>query len=658
MTLVASRAATATPANPSISGDGNEVAFSSAATNFAAADVDTLEDVYVRPFPDILALVSRATGTTGAKGNQPSAQPAINDDGGPSCSPAAATTSPRPTRTQAADVFMRTARSNTSPDHRPSQPAATLAERMPTAPSISRPVGNNTRLTAFQTAADNMGADDDDDFTQVYARRRASCSAPNAAPTSRARAAPAAFRSGVNSSHLRPQQRAGENAVAINQDGRFTVFLSDADELSSEDDDRFFNVFRRDNLTGETTLVSRAAAPRAPRRRHLRRGGPRAGAAAPRRTAISADGNRIAFITAATNLAGDDANGLPDVFVRDVAAATTVLASRQPNGAPVPLASPGDPAMSGDGNRVAFSTASSMDAQDAGNADVYLRDLAAGTTALVSRRARRPGRRRRSSAPALDADGSHVAFRLLGDRPRPAVRRRQPGVDVFVRDVAAGQVRLVSRAAAGMATANDGSSVPAISADGNRIAFASGATNLGGGSDVNGGVHDVFLRDMAAAPRRSSAAPPGPTASPATGRPSARRSTRRAPGSRSRRWRPTSCPDDVNGLGDVLVRDMAAATTELVSRGACRRRAGKLQRHAEPITGNGDCVIFETYHRHSRRTRPAPTTSAWPRARCAATARSARWRRRPAGRPRAPTPHCPSCRGSASRRAASSRAGA
>ena len=50
--------------------------------------------------------------------------------------------------------------------------------------------------------------------------------------------------------------------------------------------------------------------------------------------------------------------------------------------------------------------------------------------------------------------------------------------DVWVRDVGAGQVSLVSVNAAGNATGNDGSFAPAISADGNRVAFASSASNL------------------------------------------------------------------------------------------------------------------------------------------------------------------------------------
>ena len=375
------------------------------------------------------------------------------------------------------------------------------------------------------------------------------------------------------------------------------MFLSDADELSGDDDDRFTNVFRRDNLTGETTLVSRAggaAGAAANATSAVSGGGLVIGAGSPNGSpAISADGNRIAFVTAATNLAGDDANLVPDVFVRDVAAATTVLASRQPDGSPVPLSS-GDPALSGDGNRVAFSTAASLDAMDAGSfADVYLRDLAAGTTVLVSRRGPSgPAGNDDSSAPALDADGSHVAFHTSATDLQPTFTDANLDADVFVRDVAAGQVQLVSRAAAGTATGNDGSAVPAISADGNRIAFSSGATDLGGGSDVNGGVRDVYLRDMAAATTTLVSRTAGVNGISGNG-PSERPSIDAA-GTRVAFETQANdlVPDDVNGLGDVLVRDTAAATTELVSRGAAQANAFS---GTPSLSGNGDCVVFETF---------------------------------------------------------------
>jgi Tol biopolymer transport system component len=74
------------------------------------------------------------------------------------------------------------------------------------------------------------------------------------------------------------------------------------------------------------------------------------------------------------------------------------------------------------------------------------------------------------------------------------------GSDVFLYDHTAGTVTLVSHAAAGAATAGNGTSdQPAISADGSRVAFLSTASNLITGQVEGGafGSPDVFLWDRA-----------------------------------------------------------------------------------------------------------------------------------------------------------------
>ena len=106
-----------------------------------------------------------------------------------------------------------------------------------------------------------MGAGDENDFSQVYARLSGIVLSPNAATYVSRATGTDPFRSGVNASFLRSPLRSGENVASMSQDGRFTVFLSLEDDLSADDDDRFVNVYRRDNLTGETVLVSRADGP-------------------------------------------------------------------------------------------------------------------------------------------------------------------------------------------------------------------------------------------------------------------------------------------------------------------------------------------------------------------------------------------------------------
>src|SRR5256884_5516767 len=101
---------------------------------------------------------------------------------------------------------------------------------------------------------------------------------------------------------------------------------------------------------------------------------------------ISADGRFIVFVSRADNLVPNDRNGTFDVFVRDRAAGKTILVSvnrdgtRSGNGASLAAS------VSADGRFVAFeSSASDLVANDTNNAqDIFVRDLVAGTTTLVS----------------------------------------------------------------------------------------------------------------------------------------------------------------------------------------------------------------------------------------------------------------------------------
>jgi Tol biopolymer transport system component len=560
--------------DPSISGNGSQVAFTSTATNLASADTDTASDVYVRDMAGFgVALASRATGPDGAKANAPAVEPSLSDDASTVVFSSTASNLAAADTNGASDVFARTGLGTVTPaTELVSRPApGALADGGSFTPSIARAATGGTYLVAFTTLADNMGGDDENDFAQVYAGTVGSAS--SAAYLSRPTGS-GAFRSGVNDSTLRPSGGGEETVVASSQDGRFTAFLSASDELVADDDDRFVNVFRRDNLTGETLLVSRA------------------GAAAQNGTAtgapgISADGNRIAFASDATNLVPGDTNGVADVFVRDVAAGTTVRASVDAAGAQLPTAS-GDPAISGDGNRVAF----------VNDDEVQLRDLAAGTTVLVSRiDPNGAAGNGSSSAPALDADGDRVAFQSTSSNLVPGTTDANAAADVFLRDLAAGRTRLISANTGGAATGGAASFAPAIDATGNQVAFVTAATNLVAASDPNGAA-DVVLRDVGAGATSLVSA----NAGGGTGNSSSRRPSISADGTRIafESLATDIVSPDVNGAGDVLVRDRATGLTERASHAPGTAGAQlDLSSGTPSISGDGNCVAFETSSRNA-----------------------------------------------------------
>jgi Tol biopolymer transport system component len=209
--------------------------------------------------------------------------------------------------------------------------------------------------------------------------------------------------------------------------------------------------------------------------------------------ALSDDGKVVAFYSFATNLVPGDTNEVSDIFVHDRGAAVTRRVSVSSAGEQANGRSWGQQ-VDAAGNLVAFaSEASNLVAGDVnGQADVFIHDLRSGETELVSVASSGERGFGYSHQPDLDPDGrliawSSTAANLVADDTNEVA-------DIFVRDLVAGTTRRVSVSTTGM-DGNGQSERPALSADGRVVAFESGASNLVPG-DLNG-VRDVYVHDIA-----------------------------------------------------------------------------------------------------------------------------------------------------------------
>ena len=270
------------------------------------------------------------------------------------------------------------------------------------------------------------------------------------------------------------------------------AFESDASDLVANDTNRTVDVFVRDLQLGTTTLVS------------VNNAGTGSGNSYSTGPRISADGRFVVFASAATDLVPGVSPG-GGLFVRDLQLGTHGI-DRRPRRwqrAPGTFGFFGYD-LSANGRFVAFeSSADNLVANDFNNGkDIFVRDLVSRTNTLVTVGSNGTSshsypdlsRPFDSLAPVLSADGRFVAFESsASDLSATADTNGVP--DVFVRDLQLGVTTLVSVNQDGTAAANDGALSPAISADGQVVAFNSDSTDLVANQRVP--IYNLFVRDLA-----------------------------------------------------------------------------------------------------------------------------------------------------------------
>ncbi|HWJ05546.1 MAG TPA: hypothetical protein VNS57_07120 [Steroidobacteraceae bacterium] len=302
-------------------------------------------------------------------------------------------------------------------------------------------------------------------------------------------------------------------------------------------------------------------------------------------SSLSANGRYVVFRSWRSTLVAKDTNGSSDIFVRDLATATTERVSVSSSGLQMKAGSRA-PVISADGRFVAFQSkaANLVPGDDNEAEDIFRHDRWTGRTILVSRASNGARGNAGSFAPAISANGRFVAFMSNAGNLAPGASGWYRSV--YVRDVWRGTTRLVSVNTQGEEGQGDAISL-VISADGRYVAFASGAGNLAA-NDVNGG-YDVFVRDLqVGVTELISVAVDGVSGQSFSLDPAISADGRYVAFTS---WVRNLVPNDVNGYHDVFVRDRQTRTTERVSLSA---NGAELSWGAAgpTVSGNGRYVTF------------------------------------------------------------------
>jgi WD40 repeat protein len=362
-------------------------------------------------------------------------------------------------------------------------------------PAIS-PAG---RFIAFESAADNLSAEDDNSVQNVFLRDTL-----------------------LNTTILisratdgSPAQGGDSHHPAVASNG-FVTFDSTADNLSTDDNDIFSNVYVRDIVDRTLNVVSRISFGSV--------NVPADGDSY--EPTIDEEGKRIAYTSTADNLFAKDNNAVTNVFVANISKSYpdsgptevrttfTTAASLTSGGFLASGPADGDSygaRISGNGRFVAFLSRAENFVDESirtpAIVDVFRRDIQAGETKLVSRATGADGAPAfaDSSAPAITEDGRYVSFVSAAGN----LSAEDTGAaDVFVRGMDETTTTLVSRAAGVAGAAADGPSyAPAFARDGRFLVFSSDAANLSADDDDQVPVRDLFMRRVSAAPPP---ADPGP----------------------------------------------------------------------------------------------------------------------------------------------------
>ena len=267
---------------PSISGDGQFVAFESAASNLVSGDTNGAYDVFVH---------DRKSGTTervsvdsaGTQGNSDCIRASISADGRFVAFDSYASNLVSGDTNQWSDVFVHDRQTGTT-ERVSVDSAGTQGDGGSGTASITA----DGRFVAFESSSTNLvPGDTNGGGSDVFVHDR------QTGITER-----------VSVDTAGTQANSWSASASISADGRFVAFQSFASNLVPGDTNGTYDIFVHDRQTGTTERVSVDSA-----------GTQASGASV--RASISGDGRFVSFVSSASDLVSGDTNGTYDVFVHD-----------------------------------------------------------------------------------------------------------------------------------------------------------------------------------------------------------------------------------------------------------------------------------------------------------------------------------------------------
>ncbi|MGV3605399.1 MAG: dockerin type I domain-containing protein [Planctomycetaceae bacterium] len=444
---------------PSISGDGQWVAFQSYASNFVANDTNGASDIFLKNV-STGAILRVSNDSMGNQSNGSSFDPVVSADGSKVAFYSLASSLVAGDTNSAADVFIKDVATEQL-----TLVSATGVGGVANLDSYTVAMARGGDVVAFYSYASNLLANDANGSADVYLR-----DIPSNQLT-------------LVSSNLYSTTAATGNSDSdspkVSSDGRYVVFSSLASNLVSGDTNGKKDVFRKDLQTGVVSLVSVTAA-------GMQGNGDSEAAA------VSADGRYVAFVSLSSNLLSGDVNQARDVFVKDMQTGVVSLVSANIGGAWGVGGDSTSPAISSDGRYVAFvSAATNLVSGDTnGSADIYRKDLQTGAIIRVNTDGAQGQVAGGADAPSISADGGLIAFSSLSNQ---LVSGDGNGAwDVFLKNVQTGSITRVSTDSSGLEGAGN-STQPSLSTDGRYVAFQSTASLVA--LDANG-TQDIYVKDL------------------------------------------------------------------------------------------------------------------------------------------------------------------